>query len=198
MCSTRGLQIAGNETAERSATSEKRAYLDESLTSSSVTIMEDKAATADDAPYLSREKILDVSEIPPLPVYAHLEHAQLDTIDAGIEDTDGPAPPLIEAGYVYILMEMKDGYATGYYQVGSTTDTTKRLSELQVGNVRPLRYTVGHCSPVRDMRRAETAAVCALDRYSIDLGGGAEWFYVNSAKADAFYSTFVQEVDRFQ
>ena len=83
--------------------------------------MADKAVTT----YPLTEKALTDSEIDALYIYP----------DARVV-VDGP-----REGYVYVMQETMNGEATGFYKVGKTTNVSKRRSDLNTGNVRPLVVT---------------------------------------------------------
>ena len=128
------------------------------------------------APYVPTEKVISDSELNALKVYPE---------DVN-ESTDSDAVPT--PGYVYVIQESVSGQATGYYKVGMSVDPNKRLSDLRTGNVRPLGFT--RTVVVSDMRSAEAAAHKALKTYSVNLGGGKEWFFANSSQESAFYHAF--------
>ena len=132
------------------------------------------------APYVPTEKVISDSELNALKVYPEEVN----------ESTDSDAVPT--PGYVYVIQESESGNATGYYKVGMTVDPKKRMSDLQTGNVRPLGFT--RTVQVTDMRGAEAAAHKALETYSVNLGGGKEWFYANSSQESEFYNAFDKAV----
>ena len=114
-----------------------------------------------------------------------ISHLELNVED--LDDIDGAAN---NDGYVYCIAESEHGRLTGYFKVGTTTQPNKRLSDLQTGNVRQLKYWV---QPKYLSRRldVERAAHTALSRYAVDLGGGKEWFQAstNCEQVD-FYNRF--------
>ena len=135
------------------------------------------------ATYVPTEKVISDSELCALKVYP-------EDVNVSTEDVDTSVTP----GYVYVIQESIDGEATGYYKVGMTGEPYKRLSDLRTGNVRRLGFT--RTDEVTDMRSAEGAAQKALtkERYSVDLGGGKEWFFADHRREQAFYKIFDKEV----
>ena len=98
-----------------------------------------------------------------------------------------------QPGSVYVILETIENV---YYKVGRSTDPDTRLRDLQTGNVRPLKL---ECTvKVTDMSDAETAAKKALNDYSVNYGGGTEWFRVEYNKKTAFLNEFHKAVRRYE
>ena len=135
------------------------------------------------ATFVPTEKVISDSELCALKVYPK-------DVNVSAEDVDANVTP----GYVYVIQESIEGEATGCYKVGMSGDPYKRRSDLQTGNVRRLDFT--RADEVTDMRSAEDAAQKALteEGYSVDLGGGKEWFFADHRRQQAFYEIYDKEV----
>ena len=147
----------------------------------SIATMVEKADVGS-ATYVPTEKVLP--KISTLTIYP-------EDVDFGTEDVDAPKP-----GYIYVIQELVNGRATGFYKVGRTGNPNKRLADLQTGNVRPLDFT--RRVIVTDVYRAEAAAHKALATYSVTYGGGTEWFRANAQQEGAFYRSFDLAVARYE
>ncbi len=101
-------------------------------------------------------------------------------------------------GNVYMLEEKINGKATGYYKVGKAVESNfkKRMSDLQTGNVRPLNEKKKVL--VQDYTAAERKAQEKLSEYSVDLGGGKEWFKVKNGELETFIAGFEDALKAYQ
>ena len=90
------------------------------------------------------------------------------------------APAPIGPGSIYVAGERNPngvGY-TGYFKVGGTGETqNRRRTKLNTGNPRRIRML--DFTAVAQTRATETAVHNALAPWSVNLGGGREWFFVN-------------------
>lgn len=122
------------------------------------------------------------------------ELPELEVYPEPVEQTDGVAEGT-GPGYVYILQEQVP--PTTFYVIGSSRDPSQERSNLQKGNPRPL-YFYGrpptHVFAVTNMKDAEAAARSANMQYSVDLGGGTEWFQVPLKSLQSFYSDVTKAV----
>lgn len=86
-------------------------------------------------------------------------------------------------GYIYIIEERTTGADAGtLYKAGgvegNSTEVDKHVSDLQTGNSRHLiireRYSIDNCHD------AERDVFAAIKDYSVDFGGGTEWYNVTN------------------
>ena len=124
-------------------------------------------------------------------VIARIDALEIDPEAVKRIDVDGGGH---EPGFVYVILETRENV---YYKVGRSTDPDRtRVRNLQTGNVRPLKL---ECKvKVTDMSDAETAAKKALKDYSVNYGGGTEWFRVEYNKKTAFLNEFRKAVRRYE
>lgn len=100
-------------------------------------------------------------------------------------------------GHIYIIQERQTNGAAGiYYKVGgvegNSDQVDRRRGQLQTGNPRQLvvkeRYAVHSC------RDGESAAHNAVRTYSVNYGGGTEWYRVNSDNYNNFKNSIENAV----
>ena len=72
----------------------------------------------------------DTIELPKLISEPELNVEELETVDGTSNDD----------GFVYCIAEIENGKLTGYFKVGTASDTKKRLWDLHTGNVRQLSF----------------------------------------------------------
>ena len=124
-------------------------------------------------------------------VIARIDALEIDPEAVKRIDVDGGGH---EPGFVYIILETRENV---YYKVGRSNDPEgTRVCNLQTGNVRPLKFE--SIVKVTDMSDAETAAKKALKDYSVNYGGGTEWFRVEYNKKTAFLNEFHKAVRRYE
>ena len=122
----------------------------------------------------------DLVELPELILASGLNLDDTEAVDGASNDD----------GYVYCIAECEGGRETGYFKVGTASNTRKRLADLQTGNVRQLQFW-GKPKWVSHRLTVERAAHSALSKYAINLGGGKEWFKaVTPNEKNDFYRRF--------
>lgn len=109
------------------------------------------------------------------------------------------APPPVGPGFVYVAAETApDGITfTRYFKVGGTGDANQntRRSSLNTGNPRHLQMI--YFTPVGATQAAETAVHNALAAWSVNFGGGREWYYVPPAQWPNFSNAYTNAVQQF-
>ena len=107
------------------------------------------------------------------------------------------APPPVGRGYVYIVAEIdpRTSTRTGFYKVGATGNANPDVTRSSLNTGNPRRLEVILFNPVSATREAKATVLEAIAQWSVQFGGGREWYHVPPAQWNVFIDTFEANIE---